>query len=80
MKNEAEWLARAGWIRRPKFRQTNTSAAWECKALTTGNLIQVKDGRLVLVGHVNESRGECDCCTQFRPSDVIAYLVVVEGL
>jgi hypothetical protein len=39
-----------------------------------GNLLCVKDGRVLLVGDINALSGLCDCCSELRENDlIIAY-------
>ena len=44
--------------------------------LTSGTVVRYQDGNLELLGDVNTSLGQCDCCAFHNPGDIteIAHL------
>lgn len=46
---------------------------WSYTLFRAGDVLKLKNGEYILVGHINEIRGVCDDCTaNFELSDVVA--------
>jgi len=45
-----------------------------------GDIVRLKDGRLFLVGDVNELMGCCDDCKDFDSKDIAAYTSILNLL